>query len=78
MWKYDVNSILLSLKSVETLFVPVQCTLSCMAEMKAYVIYILKWKEKLLEYAIILYTYNYFGTLKKEKKIRLKCNSKID
>lgn len=36
--------------------------------MKAYVIYILKWKEKLLAYAIILYIYNYFGTPKKKKK----------
>lgn len=40
--------------------------------MKAYVIYILKWKEKLLAYAIILYIYNYFGTPKKKKKNQTK------
>lgn len=48
----------------ESKFVPV----CCMTEMKADVIYILQWKEKNLAYAIILYTYNYFGTPKKKKK----------
>lgn len=63
--------ILLSLKSIEILLLPLVkefVPVHCRAEMKVYVVYILKWKEKLLAYAVILYTCNYFGTLKKKSK----------